>query len=130
MATTGKAEGEDRWQNVLELERAASNPKFGGVAGAGALDLFLNEVSLIGGGDVEQERKIREEEEQAAAAAAERGENTAAPMAAKPPMIQLMTVHASKGLEFDTVFLAGLEKGTFPMSRIDESEMDEERRLL
>lgn len=44
LATTGPAEGEDRWQNVVELERAASNPKFSGVAGEGALVSFLNEV--------------------------------------------------------------------------------------
>ena len=46
--------------------------------------------------------------------------------------LTLMTIHSAKGLEFDTVFLSGLEEGTFPHSRsIDSpSEMEEERRLM
>ena len=45
--------------------------------------------------------------------------------------VQLMTMHLSKGLEFDTVFLTGLEEGIIPSSRsLDESGIEEERRLL
>ena len=45
--------------------------------------------------------------------------------------VVLMTVHASKGLEFPVVFLAGMEDGIFPsgQDRDSESEMSEERRL-
>ncbi len=40
--------------------------------------------------------------------------------------VYLMSVHASKGLEFDHVFIVGLEEGFFPLS---ESDIEEERRL-
>ncbi len=46
--------------------------------------------------------------------------------------ITLMTLHSAKGLEFDTVFLCGLEEGIFPHSRSldNPAEMEEERRLM
>jgi DNA helicase II / ATP-dependent DNA helicase PcrA len=47
--------------------------------------------------------------------------------------VRLMTVHASKGLEFPYVFIAGLEEGLFPMERDDKrspEEGEEERRLF
>ncbi len=45
--------------------------------------------------------------------------------------IVMMTMHASKGLEFENVFLVGLEDGLFPSTRSigDREEMEEERRL-
>jgi DNA helicase-2/ATP-dependent DNA helicase PcrA len=45
--------------------------------------------------------------------------------------VRLMTVHASKGLEFPYVFITGLEEGLFPYAREggSESDMEEERRL-
>lgn len=47
--------------------------------------------------------------------------------------VNLMTIHASKGLEFDVVFLAGVEDGVIPHARSveeDPANMEEERRLF
>ncbi len=49
--------------------------------------------------------------------------------------VKLMTVHAAKGLEFDVVFITGLEEDLFPHKRLDEDERsleegEEERRLF
>ena len=46
--------------------------------------------------------------------------------------LQLMTVHSSKGLEFDVVFITGLEEGLFPHenSAKEEGGVEEERRLM
>ncbi|MCB9878299.1 MAG: UvrD-helicase domain-containing protein [Planctomycetes bacterium] len=48
------------------------------------------------------------------------------------PMVRMMTVHAAKGLEFDHVFVCGLEEGVFPSMRTmeDEEALEEERRLM
>ncbi|MDO8589873.1 MAG: UvrD-helicase domain-containing protein [bacterium] len=51
------------------------------------------------------------------------------------PAVRLMTVHASKGLEFDIVFVTGLEDGLFPHRKANEEaigqeEREEERRLF
>jgi DNA helicase II / ATP-dependent DNA helicase PcrA len=53
----------------------------------------------------------------------------------KRSAIRLMTVHASKGLEFDLVFISGLEDGLFPHEKISDdeispAEVEEERRLF
>ncbi len=72
-----------------------------------SLKLFLEEISLLEEGSQEKTRKEQDKN------------------------IILMTIHASKGLEFDTVFVAGLEQNLFPHSRSfsDPEEMEEERRL-
>lgn len=50
---------------------------------------------------------------------------------AKKKAVTLMTVHAAKGLEFNTVVLGGAEDGVFPVERaIDEGNENEERRLM
>ena len=50
-----------------------------------------------------------------------------------PDRVTLMTLHASKGLEFQVVFIAGLEEGLLPLIRgefIEEADLEEERRLM
>ena len=45
--------------------------------------------------------------------------------------ITLMTVHSAKGLEFNQVFITGLEDGLFPIVRyLEDSDIEEERRLF
>jgi len=46
--------------------------------------------------------------------------------------VQLLTIHSAKGLEFDTVFIAGLEDGLFPHDNclMENKELEEERRLM
>jgi DNA helicase-2/ATP-dependent DNA helicase PcrA len=78
----------------------------------------------------------------AAAEAAERGETIAdfldhaalvadADSVDERAAVSLLTIHNAKGLEFDNVFIAGLEEGIFPHSRSRDSEaaLEEERRL-
>ena len=62
-------------------------------------------------------------------AALEAGDNQAQ---AGQDAVQLMTVHASKGLEFDAVFIGGLEEGLFPHENAmsDRGGLEEERRLM
>ena len=62
-------------------------------------------------------------------AALESGDNQAQ---AGQDAVQLMTVHASKGLEFDCVFISGLEDGIFPHENAmsDRDGLEEERRLM
>jgi DNA helicase-2/ATP-dependent DNA helicase PcrA len=62
-------------------------------------------------------------------AALEAGDNQAQ---AGQDAVQLMTVHASKGLEFDGVFIGGMEEGLFPHenSASERDGLEEERRLM
>ncbi len=62
-------------------------------------------------------------------AALEAGDNQAQ---AGQDAVQLMTVHAAKGLEFDAVFITGLEEGLFPHenSLLEPAGLEEERRLM
>lgn len=110
----GTAEGEGRWENVEELatvaKEAAYNADFNDFDEADDehfrqnLANFLEQVALIQ--DVDSYDPDQ-------------------------PSVTLMTMHSAKGLEFDTVFIIGMEEGIFPHSRsiMDESEMEEERRL-
>ena len=109
----GTDEGEDRWTNVQELRRVASD--FAEMDPETALPLFLENVALVGGSDTVQtgESGSLASEEQ------------------RKDAVTLITLHAAKGLEFPVVFVVGLEEGILPHSRSLESqrELEEERRL-
>jgi DNA helicase II / ATP-dependent DNA helicase PcrA len=88
-----------------------------------AADSFVRETERDGTGDEEDPLTIF-----LSHAALEAGDTQAAE---GRPALQLMSVHAAKGLEFHTVFVTGLEEGLFPhensMSEYDG--LEEERRL-
>jgi DNA helicase-2/ATP-dependent DNA helicase PcrA len=93
-----------RLENVHELLNAVA--EYTNAAGGGrTLAEFLQEVSLVADIDNLQEDDNR---------------------------VTLMTLHASKGLEFKVVFVAGLEEGLFPLAAAaqDPKELEEERRLF
>jgi DNA helicase-2/ATP-dependent DNA helicase PcrA len=121
-------DGQDRIENLAELVNAART--------------FLREADLAVEAPVLPATPAASDEESAARegatdpltaflahAALEAGETQAAD---GRPALQLMTVHAAKGLEFHTVFVTGLEEGLFPhensLSEFDGVE--EERRLM
>ncbi|MCK5080810.1 MAG: UvrD-helicase domain-containing protein [Candidatus Moranbacteria bacterium] len=94
-------EGEVRHENIQELLTVAQ--KFDGNK-EDDLANFLEEVALVSQTDQDLEEQ---------------------------DSVLLMTLHSAKGLEFNRVFLVGMEEGLFPHSRsiINPSEMEEERRL-
>ncbi len=95
-------EGEERWENVKELFTVAK--KYDAWPGPEGLAAFLEEAALLSNHDEVETRQ---------------------------DVVNLMTLHCAKGLEWPVVFIAGLEEGIFPHSRslIDAWQMEEERRL-
>lgn len=104
-------EGQERLENVKELATLASrHDELPGLEGIAA---FLADAALAGDQD-EMDRPESDRKE-------------------KKPGVTLMTVHAAKGLEFDAVFVTGLEEGLFPhegMGNDEERDEEEERRLF
>jgi DNA helicase II / ATP-dependent DNA helicase PcrA len=98
----GSEEGESRFENVQELFNVAAS--FSKLPWKQGINKFLEEVALMTNVD-------------------ELDENT--------DKVTLMTLHQAKGLEFDTVFLVGLEEGILPHTRslIEEGDVAEEIRL-
>jgi DNA helicase-2/ATP-dependent DNA helicase PcrA len=99
------AEGEERLENIRELASFAA--RYDREGPAGVLH-FLTDAALAS----DQDELMKECD-----------------------AVKLLTVHASKGLEFDCVFITGLEEDLFPHRRLSEealsgAEAEEERRLF
>ena len=118
-------EGADRVENLEELVNAAES--FVTIEGFGrdAVAVPVDELAP----DVQTGETLSPLAAFLAHASLEAGENQAQ---AGQDAVQLMTVHASKGLEFDCVFITGLEEGLFPHenSMNDRDGLEEERRLM
>ena len=123
-------EGQDRLENLAELVNAAE--AFVTIEGFGKDAVGLL-VDASGAGPAAADAESGEIMSPLAAflthAALEAGDNQAE---AGQDAIQLMTVHSAKGLEFDAVFITGLEEGLFPHenSAADVDGLEEERRLM
>lgn len=105
-------EGQERLENARELGALAS--RYDAQPGLEGIAAFLADAALAGDQD-EMDRPDGN---------GERG---------KKPGVTLMTVHAAKGLEFNIVFVTGLEEGLFPhegMSDDEDRDEEEERRLF
>jgi len=102
MLADGSEDGEERWNNLLELRSVTT--RYDDLTPDDALDRFLEETALVADQDSYE---------------------------AGADAVTLITLHAAKGLEFPVVFIAGLEEGVFPHSRSldDERQLEEERRL-
>ncbi len=102
----GTSEGEERLLNVRELVNVAT--QYDHLPSTEGVESFLTNSALAS----DQDDLTKNEE-----------------------AVKLMTVHASKGLEFEYVFIAGMEQDLFPFKhmgkeKIDNNEEEEERRLF
>jgi len=99
----GKEEAEKRLENLAELESAAFQFEKTHKGSPNLVTAFLDHATLEAGEG--QSHSIEDS-------------------------VQLLTLHAAKGLEFEVVFLCGLEEGLFPhQNSLDEDMLEEERRL-
>lgn len=98
----GDPQAEAREENLGELLSVAT--EFETENPEGGVQEFLEKVALVNDVDTYEEKEDR---------------------------VTLMTMHSAKGLEFPVVFVAGMDEGIFPGARslLDETEMEEERRL-
>lgn len=105
----GEEEDRERLQNIRELVSLAV--KYDSLEPREGIEHLLEDAALMSEQDSLQEKK---------------------------EAVSLMTVHASKGLEFDAIFITGLEQGLFPSERFDghsttlgaSRDPEEERRLF
>lgn len=109
MVEEGNADDRERFENVEELASVAARHDY--MPGKEGVAAFLAEAALASDQD---ELDLRQ------GVTSKRG-------------VTLMTVHAAKGLEFDTVFVSGMEEGLFPhqgMGNDIDRDEEEERRLF
>jgi DNA helicase-2/ATP-dependent DNA helicase PcrA len=124
-------EGQDRIENLEELVNAAESfvtqEGFGKDAVALPVDERAAPPQTVP--DVETGEVMSPLAAFLTHASLEAGDNQAQ---AGADAIQLMTVHAAKGLEFEAVFISGVEEGLFPheQSLSDADGLEEERRLM
>jgi DNA helicase-2/ATP-dependent DNA helicase PcrA len=106
MLDDGTSEGAARIENLKELISVASKYSIG--TASENLDSFLSEVSLFQNSD---EIGLSEQN-------------------GYQSKVTLMTIHSSKGLEYDHVFVVGLEENLFPhVNSSSDEDLQEERRL-
>ena len=101
------AEGQERKENLRELQAAIHEyvEQNGTDGHTVTISEFLSEVALL----TDQDQRLPDD----------------------APRVNLMTIHAAKGLEFAVVFIAGLEENLFPSPFVqNERELEEERRLF
>jgi len=100
---SGNSDEQDRIDNIQELKTASK--KFDHLRGEEAVLAFLEDVALVSDVDFYSPEKGQ--------------------------ALTLMTLHSAKGLEFETVFLVGVEEGLLPHSNslADPFQLEEERRL-
>ncbi len=121
-------EGADRIENLEELVNAAESFVTQEGFGRDAVALPVDELAAVAP-DAETGETLSPLAAFLTHAALESGDNQAN---AGQDAVQLMTVHSAKGLEFDCVFITGLEEGLFPHenSMNDYDGLEEERRLM
>jgi DNA helicase II / ATP-dependent DNA helicase PcrA len=107
----GSEEDRERFENIEELASVAA--RHDAMSGKEGIALFLAEAALASDQD----------EMDLPRGKAGQGEKKG---------VTLMTAHAAKGLEFNTVFVSGMEEGLFPHANMNEKDRDkeEERRLF
>jgi DNA helicase II / ATP-dependent DNA helicase PcrA len=122
-------EGLDRIENLEELVNAAEAFVTQEGFGKDAVALPVDEQAAPATPDAETGEIMSPLAAFLTHAALEAGDNQAQ---AGQDAVQLMTVHSAKGLEFDAVFITGIEEGLFPHenSLSDADGVEEERRLM